>query len=462
MPGLFQALEIGKRAILTHQVSLQTLGHNIANVNTPGYTRQRVDITNTFPEESSFGSVGTGVRVSNIRHIRDLFLGNQYRQENKSLGQWSYKEKTLRQVEELFGEPNDNALSDQLNKFFASWNDLAHNPDTRNSVLSEACLLANRFHELADQLTTLQSSIDREMVTVTREINGLANEIARLNHEIKRSEIGAATANDLRDMRDLLIDKLSTLVDVNTRDEEYGVVVVMVGSMQLVDDNHALQIGVEIANDNGSLKHNLMWQGTKIPFNNLDGRLKGLVDSRDEIIPRHLEQLNALTRTLVEEVNTLHRSGYGLDGSTGTNFFDPQYTDATTIEVNSNIVSKPSMIAAAQVPDAESDNRIALAIAALQDAKLMNDNATTINGFYSSLVGSLGVETREAQSFTESYEMLVAQIDNARQSVQGVSLDEEMTNMIKSQHAYDAAARVITAMDQALDTVIFKMGVIGR
>ncbi|MCK4302512.1 MAG: flagellar hook-associated protein FlgK, partial [candidate division Zixibacteria bacterium] len=222
------------------------------------------------------------------------------------------------------------------------------------------------------------------------------------------------------------------------------------------------QIGVEIANDNGSLKHNLMWQGTKIPFNNLDGRLKGLVDSRDEIIPRHLEQLNALTRTLVEEVNTLHRSGYGLDGSTGTNFFDPQYTDATTIEVNSNIVSKPSMIAAAQVPDAESDNRIALAIAALQDAKLMNDNATTINGFYSSLVGSLGVETREAQSFTESYEMLVAQIDNARQSVQGVSLDEEMTNMIKSQHAYDAAARVITAMDQALDTVIFKMGVIGR
>jgi len=155
-------------------------------------------------------------------------------------------------------------------------------------------------------------------------------------------------------------------------------------------------------------------------------------------------------------------SGYGLDGSTGTNFFDPRYTDATTIEVNSDIVAKPSMIAAAQVPDAESDNRIALAIAALQNAKLMNDNAVTINGFYNSLVGSLGVETREAQSFTESYEMLVAQIDNARQSVQGVSLDEEMANMIKSQHAYDAAARVITAMDQALDTVIFSMGVVGR
>ncbi len=462
MPGLFQALEVGKRAILTHQMSLQTLGHNIANVNTPGYTRQRVSITNTFPEESAFGSVGTGVRVSDIRHIRDLFLGNQFRQENKSLGQWSYKEKTLRQVEELFGEPYDNALSDQLNKFFASWNDLAHNPDTRNSVLSEACLLVNRFHELADQLTTLQSSIDREMITVTSEINGLANEIARLNHEIKRSEVGASTANDLRDMRDLLIDELSTLVDVNTRDEEYGVVVVSVGSMQLVDDNHALQIGVEIANDSGSLKHNLVWQGTKISFKNLDGRLKGLVDSRDEIIPRHLEQLNALTRTLVEEVNTLHRSGYGLDGSTGTNFFDPRYTDATTIEVNSDIVAKPSMIAAAQVPDAESDNRIALAIAALQNAKLMNDNAVTINGFYNSLVGSLGVETREAQSFTESYEMLVAQIDNARQSVQGVSLDEEMANMIKSQHAYDAAARVITAMDQALDTVIFSMGVVGR
>ena len=263
-------------------------------------------------------------------------------------------------------------------------------------------------------------------------------------------------------MRDYLIDQLSTLVDVNVRDEKYGVSSVSVGSMVLVDGDRALQIGVEVVNDGGNLKHNLMWQGTKVSFDNIDGRLKGLMDSRDETIPRYLEQLNTLARTLVEEVNTLHRSGYGLDGSTGTNFFDPRYTDAITIQVNTQIVSNPSRIAAAQVADAESDNRIALAIAALQDAKVMDNGGVTIGDFYASVIGSLGVETREATSFTAGFEMLVAQIDNARQSVQGVSLDEEMANLIRSQHAYDAAARVITAMDEALDTVIYRMGIVGR
>ena len=120
MAGLFQALEAGKRAALTHQVVLQTIGHNIANVNTPGFTRQRVNVVSSDPEQNALGAIGTGIRAHDIRHVRDLFLGGQYRNESKSLGQWSYKQKTLIQLEDLLGEPNSNALSDQLNNFFGS------------------------------------------------------------------------------------------------------------------------------------------------------------------------------------------------------------------------------------------------------------------------------------------------------------------------------------------------------
>ena len=113
MAGLMQGLEIGKRALLSHQIYLQTIGHNIANVNTPGYTRQRVTISSTFPSDTPVGMVGTGVTVEDVRHVRDLFLGEQYRQESKSLGQWTYKQKVLSQVESLFAEPNDNTLADR-------------------------------------------------------------------------------------------------------------------------------------------------------------------------------------------------------------------------------------------------------------------------------------------------------------------------------------------------------------
>ena len=118
MPGLFQGLEIGKRALLSHQVNLQTIGHNISNVNTPGYTRQRVTVRTTLPEQSPIGSVGSGVTAVEVRNIKDLFLGNQLRQENKSFGQWAYKEKILSQVESIMNEPNDNTLSDLMNRFW--------------------------------------------------------------------------------------------------------------------------------------------------------------------------------------------------------------------------------------------------------------------------------------------------------------------------------------------------------
>lgn len=465
MPGLFQGLELGKRALLTHQISLQTVGHNIANVNTPGYRRQRVGVRTTFPELQAFGSVGTGITATDVRHIRDLFLGNQFRQNSKSLGQWSYNSKTLSQVEALFNEPGDNSLGSLLNEFWGGWTKLATEPEKggyRENLLKQTNLLVSGLHEMARQLTDLQDSIDRDMVNLTSEVNRLSTEIARLNHEIERSELGNVLANDLRDTRDLLIDNLSVIVDVNTSRNEDGDMIVYIGAMALVDGDRALAIGTETVNDNGTIKHNLVWKGTKISFKNLNGQIKGLLDSRDKIIPDYLEKLDQIAKTIVDSVNALHVTGYGLNDTTGVEFFDSRFTTAATIQINQELIVDPKKIAAAAQMDSPHDNAIILAIYALHKELIMNDNSMTVDDFYSSMVGSLGVETHEAGSYTNNFEILGQQINNARQSVEGVSLDEEMANLIKFQHAYDAAARLITTFDQALDTVIKSMGIVGR
>ncbi len=465
MPGLFQSLELGKRALLTHQMSMQTVGHNIANVNTAGYRRQRVTVTSTLPDVQTYGILGTGIKATDVRHMRDLFLGNQFRQNNKSLGQWAYSSKTFDQVEALFNEPGDATMGTLLNDFWGGWSELSTEPENasyREAVLEQSNLLVNGLHEMARQLTALQDSVDRDLVNLTTEVNRLAKEIGRLNRDIKRSELGGIQANDLRDYRDVLIDQLSGIIDVNTSKNDDGSMIVYIGAMALVDGDKVLAIDTEVINDKGTIKHELVWAGTSISFKNLNGQIKGLLESRDVIIPDYLEKLDQIAQTLVEEVNSLHRSGYGLDNSTGINFFDSRFTTAATIRISDVVLNDTDKIAAASLQDSVGDNTIALALYGLRNQLIMKGNSITMNDFYNSLVGTLGVETREAQSFTDNYELLGHQINNARQSVEGVSLDEEMANLVKFQHAYDAAARVITAVDQALDTVIHGMGIVGR
>jgi len=464
MPGLFQAIEVGKRALLSHQLNLQTIGHNIANVNTPGYSRQRVRITATMPEYNALGTIGTGVTVTDIRHVRDLFLGAQLRNETKSLGQWSYKEKIMSQLEGLFNEPNDNTLSDLLNDFWDAWSDLSTSPSStshRVAVVEYTNLLTNRFHELAGQLSNLRDAIDRDMVAMTDDVNRLTAEIARLNQHIKVQELGGDHANDLRDTRDRLLDEMSEFVDVNTIEQENGQVIVFIGAMAVVDGTYSVNINTEVFNDGGVVKHRLVWENSGTTIKNANGQLKGLLDARDDVVPRYLAELDRLAQEVIQQVNALHNTGYGLDGSTGLDFFDTTFTNATNIRLNLELAQDPAKIAASATGEV-GDNAIALAIQDLRNQRIMENNTTTMNDYYNAVIGKLGVETHEAQSFSENHELLVHHVLNARQSVQGVSLDEEMTNLVKYQHAYDAAARVITVMDEALDMVILRMGIVGR
>ncbi|MEW6413023.1 MAG: flagellar hook-associated protein FlgK [Candidatus Zixiibacteriota bacterium] len=461
MAGLFQTLDIGRRALLANQACLNTVGHNIANVDTPGYSRQRVNISATYPLQTTQGVLGTGVDVTDIKHIRDLFLGQQYRQENKSLGQWSYKEKIYSQIETMFNEPNDNTLSDRLNAFWESWSALSTYEGTRENILAEAERLTNGFHELSSELTRLQESLDEDIVNVTEQVNMITTEIAMLNNQIKSQELGGTHANDLRDRRDLLLDELSTLIDVNSVEQANGDLTVYMGSMSIVNGPESIRVGTKLVNIDGVPTHKLVWEGTSVELVNKNGQLKGLIDSRDKIVPKYMDELNTLARTIVEQVNAIHVTGYGANGSTGVNFFDPDCVEAHNICISAEILHDPSRIAASASGE-EGDQETAVAISKLRDTGVLENGTLSITEYYNSMVGALGVKSREAQSFASNFDLLTQQISNSRESVQGVSLDEEMTNMVKYQQAYEAAARVITAIDEALDTVISGMGIVGR
>jgi len=467
MGGLFSGLELGKRALTTHQLWLNTIGHNIANVDTPGYSRQTVTITTTTPDEHYAGLVGTGVKATSIRNIRDLFLTQQYRNENKSLGQWTAKEKTLTQIENTFLEPNEGSLSDLIEQFWTSWMDLESDPESiaaRTSLKENTILMTTSFNQLYSQLIDQRKSVETDIEALIQQVNVISDEIAELNQDIYRAELGGDHANDMRDRRDYLIDQLSQYIDVNTSEQDNGAVIVYIGALTLIDEQEANHLGTKerrATSAGNVLVSDIVWEGTTKVIKNLDGELKGLFDTRDEVIPSYMEELDELARILIAEVNALHSTGYDLNGDTGIDFFDETYLSAENITLSQEILNDVSRIAAS-ISGAIGDNANALAIADLRNSLLMNDGTATLDEFYNTIVGRIGSETSKATQIKENQTLLVEQLENSRQSVQGVSLDEEMTQMIKYQHAYDAAARVITTIDEALSTVIEKMGIVGR
>lgn len=463
MPGLFQGLEIGKRALLSHQLVLQTIGQNIANVNTPGYTRQRVDIRATRPEELAYGLVGTGINVTDIRQIRDLFLGQQEQEATKSLGQWSYKDKTLSEIEALYSEPQDNSVSQLLSAFWDSWSQLATNSDSisnRKAVVATAGQLIAGFQQLSRKLMDLRESTDRDVASMVNDINQKTADIARINQQIASAELGGHRANDLRDARDQITKELSSLVDVRTIEKPNGETVVHMGAMALVDGSQSFPIASETTNKNGASTSRIVWRGTSVQLTNLSGQLAGVMETRDVLVQDNLDALDKLAGTIIDQVNAIHVTGYGMNGTTGVAFFDPSFKSASTMRLSQDVINDQGKVAAGST--ITGNNHVALALSELRDAKVMNDGVSSMNDFYTSLVGLAGMKAKEASTTSQNFELLVQQISNARQSVEGVNLDEEMANLVRSQHAYEASARVITAMDHALDTVITGMGVVGR
>ncbi|MDY6986466.1 MAG: flagellar hook-associated protein FlgK [Thermodesulfobacteriota bacterium] len=459
MSNINGILNIAKGALSTHQRAIDVTGHNIANVNTPGYSRQRATLVANEPASSSYGQMGTGVKVQEIKRIYDRFLGNQINAESSSLGRWEAQKGGLEKAEMILTESSGYGLSQAMSAFWNAWQDLVNNPSghTERLVLSaKGQTLANTFNSVHVDLKRVQADMDVNIVGTVREINRVTDEIADLNRQIAQIEGSGQNANDLRDKRDLLLNELSYMVDVTSSEGGDGSIAVSLSSGRpLVQNDRSWGLSTE---SNSSGLQNILWQdgsGDSVDITHTlsGGELKGWIEVRDLLIPGYLTSLDELAKEIMEGVNSLHMTGFGLDGSTGTEFFTGW--SASDMAVNPNIVSDVNTIAAAgSASGAPGDNSMAIAIANLQHEWTMAGHTTTFDNFYDSMISRLGTHVQEAMTHFDHEAEMVNRLNTYRESVSGVSLDEEMLNLIKFQHAYEAAARLITTADELMETII--------
>ncbi len=466
MTDIYGVLNVGSKALLAQQKGIYVTGNNIANVNTPGYTRQRLNLSSDVPVNTAVGPVGTGVTATDVERVYQRFLGVQINNEIQTRGNWEAQQDMLGRVEMIFDESGGYGLNQAMSDFWTAWQDLSNNPSgpvERSVLIAKSQILAQTFSKNYQDLEMIQRDIDTVIEGATAEINALSEKVAHLNQKIIQMEAGGATAADYRDQREVLLNELSDLVDIDSFENSVGGVTVSVGSGQpLVEGTDAYRLSTQL---NAAGNQNITWidadnNTVDITANISGGRVKGWLDVRDIDARNYLNRLDTLAQSLMTEVNALHATGYGLDGSTGNDFFTAAGTaPALNIQVNSAIVLDGRLIAAAEsfdtVPgDKPGDNGNSIAIANLMTARTLNSNTATFDAFYESLIGDVGYEVQQAGAYSEHQSEMVHQLENYRESISGVSIDEEMINLVKYQNAYQAAAKLISTADEMMQTVL--------
>lgn len=452
MSGLFGTLSLARRALMSQQLGMNVTSHNIANAATPGYTRQRADLAATLPFRNAQGLfIGTGVEVDGINRLRDRFLDNSYRQSSGSLGSASLRYGVLNQIEVDFQEPGDNGLQAAMDKFFNAFQELSAHPEEsgpRNNVLTQATTLVQRFNRLNTTLTTQRNNLIEAAASKVASINALTEKIAALNQQIGVSRGGGNEPNDLLDQRDLAIDQLSKLANITASLDSTGTMLVSIGGTLVASNGSSVPLKSSLVGT--TLK---ITSGTGQDVQVTGGEVGALLEMHNTTIPGYTAQLDSLASSIITRVNALHSAGYGLGTPppTGMDFFTG--SSASTIAVNSQISSNTDNIAASST-GAPGDNRNALALYGIMNERLMDGGTKTVTQFYSRFVSSIGSDITSAGNSVKGVELVLGQLESQRDSVSGVSLDEEMTNLIKFQRSYEAAARIINTADEMLQTVL--------
>jgi len=460
MSGLNGLFGVGSNALASFQRAMSVTSQNIANVSTPGYSRQEAVLTETLPENGRPGQIGTGVQVSEIRRSVDSFVEQQLLGSSERIGQFDASQKALSQIQILFNDSNDQGIAAGLNDFFKAWQDVATNPadlTSRTVLLTKADALTKQLNQASSQLSAQRLSLDSQIGSGINDINALASKIADLNAQIKLTEVSGQQANDLRDQRGRFLNELSGLVDISSIEDGSGQVTVFVGIGQvLVTDHTAFKLtGVPDATNNGLL--DVRYDGGTGPNTDITssingGRLKGLIDARDTTAYGLQTSLNTLTSQLVSQVNTQHRLGYGLDGSTTQDFFTASGTTAGTISLA--LTDRQKIAASSSATGLPGNNVNALAVANLQTAAVSGLGNTTFQGYYSAMAGSFGATLQGATRDLQGQEILNDQLLAHRAEISGVSMDEELINLLKYQRAFQAASKLITTSDEMLQTII--------
>lgn len=465
MPTISSGISVALQAVLTHSQVLEITEHNIANASTKGYRRQSAILTTETPNSINgadhgigAGQQGNGVTIDRIDRFNLAFFDGRYRAVSAEAQSWEAQSGILSHLESILAENSDDGLLPKLDQFWAGWQALSNEPTStslRAIVLDDASALATAFNRRATQITQMRSDQNLAVAGNVEEINSLASQIAQLNGNISRVISVGEQPNDLMDKRDLALDRLAELTGAVSSEQKNGEMLVSVGGHVLVMGQDTFKLEVRTNPADTSVVDAYWNDGQKLTPPS--GELKGTLDVRDRVLVDQLTGLNTMSAGLIAQVNTIHSGGYGLNNATGLNFFNG--TDASSITVNSTLDA--NSIATSSAANQAGNNNIALQITALKTVKGMKAGTATLNDFYNTQITELAVTTKRASDNSYQHGLIVNALGNQRESVVGVSLDEEAANMAKAQKAYQAAARVLTAYDDLLDLVINRMGRVG-
>ncbi|HEX5483192.1 MAG TPA: flagellar hook-associated protein FlgK [Terriglobia bacterium] len=453
MGGLFGTLGIATNALMADQGALEVTSNNIANANTPGYTRERPDLAEQTPIHLGPLLYGQGVVLQDIQSIRDPVLELRIQQETQTQGQIGAFLGGMNQVQSLFNETQGVGLQGVLSQFFNSFQALSTNPTSvplRQGVLSAAQNLVNAFHQDSSSLTQVKNGLNQTLAQDASQVNELTSQIAQVDGQISSLQGQGQNPGALVDQRTQLVNQLSNLIGLSVTNNVSGTYTLTTenGSL-LVVGNQNFNLQTQL--DGASGTEHIYSQGNDITSSITKGALGGLIQARDQAIPAVQNSLDSLAAGLIGTFNTQHAAGFDLAGNAGGNFFTPFAGTAGAAAQISLAITDPSKIAAS-ADGTPGSNGNALALAAIQSQPIVSGQDVT--DYYSNLVNSVGNQISFANNQQQAETALVQQLQNQRASVSGVSIDEEAANLIRYQQAYQASAQVVSVVNQLIQTTI--------
>jgi flagellar hook-associated protein 1 FlgK len=466
----FSGLNTVTTALWAQRRALDVTGQNIANVNTEGYSRQRADLQaiggSTVPAFYSTSSgIGGGVSAENVQRIRDAFLEGRGHTEHANSARLLVESDTLEQIQTAFREPGDTGIQSLLSEVWDGWEDVANSPATdaaRAQVIQRMETLVGGLQFSSASLQAQWDQTRDNLDVLVKDVNAAAATVADLNKAIRVAHQAGLPANDLADKRDVLIMKLADQVGATVRPGEYGALDVVVGGMSLVSGSTANQLAVD-----GPIDPDLITATDKARIVTASGGYTvaaggtagGRLSALNAIIPGYRAQLDGIAKGLADSLNAAHAGGFDRAGNPGGAVLGSSGGPITAASIKV-MISDPALIAASSVGPTAGvpalDNRNADKIAQLRQ------DVTGTDAGYRTMIVKLGVQAAVAIRNQDIQAVISTQVDAARESVAGVNIDEEMTNMLTFQHAYAAAGRMVTAIDETLDVLINRTGLVGR
>lgn len=459
MSSLFGTMSVALQSMLAQQGAMGVVANNIANSNTPGYSREVPEFEESPPVLSGNTMIGTGVTLKSVQSVRDNILNLRIDQETSQQSSLGSYVNSMDQVQSLFNETQGTGLQTALSNFFNSFQSLATDPTSsplRQAVIIAGQDLASAFNQTSNNLATIQQGLDQSVVQTVQQVNQLTGQIAGLNQQIQEVANSGDSPGSLQDQRDQDLTNLSQLIDTAVIYNNDGTVsVTTTNGALLVSGNQSDALTTQINTSTGM--HDVYALGTDISSQISGGELAGYINARDSSIPSAQSSIDNLAAGLISAVNQQQTAGYDLNGSQGVNFFTP-FTPSTAgsnagaAATMSVAITSPDQVAASSSATTTGDNSNATAMANLQDAQVVSGQ--TAGDYYSNLIDQIGNQVSDASSEQEAVGLVLQQLDNQQSSISGVSLDEEATNLIQYQQAYEASARVISTIDELNQTTL--------